>query len=101
MWLLAILVLRVAANRPGLPIGFDYASTFDPPRQFGSASGIVNVGGLTAPIVLILGTGVVLDLLGGRSLPAFGWVFALRYPLWILGRIYVLRSGRILRRVVR
>ncbi len=91
VWLLVLLVLTLAANGPGSAIGFDYARTFNPPRQLGSASGIVNVGGFTASIVLIVAIGLVLDALGGRSLPAFRWAFALQYPLWILGAVQVLR----------
>jgi MFS family permease len=98
VWLLALLVLTLAANGPGSAIGFDYARTFNPPRQLGSASGIVNVGGFTASIVLILGIGLVLDLLGGRTLSAFRWAFTLQYPLWTLGVVQVLRHRRAARR---
>ncbi|HKS98027.1 MAG TPA: MFS transporter [Rugosimonospora sp.] len=102
VWLLALLVLTLAANGPGSAIGFDYARSFNPPRQLGSASGIVNVGGFTASIILILGIGLVLDLLGAGShpaLPAFRWAFALQYPLWIFGAVQVFRHRRKLRRL--
>jgi MFS family permease len=102
LWLLVVLVLTLAANGPGSAIGFDYARTFNPPRQMGSASGIVNVGGFTASIGLIIGIGVVLDLLGppGRHHPlsAYRWAFALQYLLWALGAVQVLRYRRAARR---
>jgi MFS family permease len=103
LWLLVVLVLTLAANGPGSMIGFDFARTFNPPRQFGSASGIVNVGGFTACIGLIIGIGVVLDLLsptgtGHYPLSAFRWAFALQYIPWTIGAVQVIRYRRTARR---
>ena len=56
-WLLVILVLVLALNGPGAVIGFDYARTFNPVHRIGSATGIVNVGGFVASIVLVLASG--------------------------------------------
>ncbi|MGC1214662.1 MAG: MFS transporter [Micromonospora sp.] len=102
-WLLVILVIVLAVNGPGSVIGFDYARTSNPVHRIGSATGIVNVGGFVASMVLILAIGVVLDLTtpAGRSAPtldAFRWAFAVQYLLWGLGAVQVLRYRNAARR---
>ncbi|MFR9779860.1 MFS transporter [Micromonospora sp. MS34] len=102
-WLLVVLVVVLAVNGPGSVIGFDYARTFNPVHRIGSATGIVNVGGFVASILLILAVGVVLDLATptGRSTPplaAFRWAFAVQYLLWALGAVQVLRYRNAARR---
>jgi sugar phosphate permease len=103
LWLLVVLVVVLAVNGPGSMIGFDYARTANPAHRLGSATGIVNVGGYTASILLILGVGVVLDRLaphanGHYPLPAYRWAFALQYLLWTVGALQVLRYHAAARR---
>jgi hypothetical protein len=102
-WLLVALVLVLAVNGPGSVIGFDYARTFNPAHRLGSATGIVNVGGFTASILLIIGIGVTVDALrpagsDGYPLGALRWAFALQYLLWGIGVAQVLRYRRRARR---
>lgn len=102
-WLLLTLVIVLAVNGPGSVIGFDYARTSNPVHRIGSATGIVNVGGFVASMVLILAIGVVLDLTtpAGHSAPtldAFRWAFAVQYLLWGLGAVQVLRYRNAARR---
>ena len=102
-WLLLTLVIVLAVNGPGSVIGFDYARTSNPVHRIGSATGIVNVGGFVASMVLILAIGVVLDLAtpAGHSAPtldAFRWAFAVQYLLWGLGAVQVLRYRNAARR---
>ncbi|MFG3701074.1 nitrate/nitrite transporter [Micromonospora sp. NPDC047620] len=102
-WLLVTLVLVLAVNGPGSMIGFDYARTANPVNRIGSASGVVNVGGFLASIVLVLAVGVVLDLatpagLAAPDLAAFRWAFAVQYALWALGAVQVLRYRNAARR---
>ncbi|MER7457689.1 MFS transporter [Micromonospora sp. NPDC126480] len=102
-WLLVTLVLVLAVNGPGSMIGFDYARTFNPVSRIGSATGIVNVGGFVASIILVLAVGVVLDLAtpAGSGTPdrsAFRWAFAVQYALWALGLVQVLRWRNAARR---
>ncbi|MEV6375729.1 MFS transporter [Micromonospora musae] len=102
-WLLVALVLVLAINGPASIIGFDYARTFNPVSRIGSATGIVNVGGFVASIVLVLAVGVVLDLAtpAGRDSPdltAFRWAFALQYLLWAFGAVQVFRHRNATRR---
>ncbi|MEV6815765.1 MFS transporter [Micromonospora sp. NPDC051296] len=102
-WLLVTLVLVLALSGPGSLIGFDYARTFNPVSRIGSATGIVNVGGFVASIVLVLAIGVVLDVAtpAGQDAPgldAFRWAFALQYVLWAVGAVQVLRWRNAARR---
>ena len=101
--LLVALVVVLAVNGPGSMIGFDYARSFNPVHRIGSATGIVNVGGFAASIVLILAVGVVLDLAtpAGHDAPplsAFRWACAVQCLLWALGAAQVLRYRNAARR---
>jgi MFS family permease len=105
LWLLAVLVLVLTVNGPGSMIGFDYARSFNPADRIGGATGIVNVGGFAASIVLIIAVGVLLDLQTAPgaehpTLGAFRWAFAAQYPLWAFGAVQVYRYRRTTRRRV-
>ena len=95
-------MLVLAVNGSGSTIGFDYARTFNPPDRLGGATGIVNVGGFCASILLIVGIGGMLDLLtpagATHALPAFRYAFALQYALWVLGAVQVVRYRNAARR---
>nr|WP_240947826.1 MFS transporter [Planosporangium mesophilum] len=104
LWMLTVLVLVLAINGPGSMIGFDYARTFNPASRIGGATGIVNVGGFVAAVALILGIGVVLDVLtpasagNHYSLTAFRWAFGAQYLLWGIGAVQVVRYRNAARR---
>ena len=100
--LLVVLALVLGTNGPASMIGFDYARTENPATRLGSASGVVNVGGFVASLVLMLAVGVVLDLLTAGpgtdySLGAFKAAFAVQYVVWALGAWQVLRYRRRIR----
>ncbi len=97
LWLLVVLIVVIAVGGPGSLIGFDYARTYNPARQLGSANGVVNVGGFLATFTMMLLIGVVLDAIGGSaySLAAFRVAFLVQYVvigggvvmlLWTRGR---------------
>jgi uncharacterized protein (DUF983 family) len=96
--MLVVLILSMAPNTPGSMIAFDYARTFNPPERIGSASGIVNVGGFTASLVVIVFIGLVVDAqsLGTTAsiTEAYRWAFAVQFPVWLLGGLQVLRWRR-------
>ncbi len=56
-----LLVVTTGLGGPGSMIGFDLARTFAPASRLGQASGIVNVGGFAASLLVVLGIGLVLD----------------------------------------
>ncbi|GGM25259.1 nitrate/nitrite transporter [Dactylosporangium sucinum] len=103
LWLLVALVLVLAVNGPGSMIGFDYARSFNPAARLGGATGIVNVGGFVASIVLIVAIGVLLDVRTAPgadhpSLGTFKWAFAMQYLVWGFGAAQVFRYRRTTRR---
>lgn len=61
LWLVSILIFTMGVGGPGSLIGFDFARQFNPQRNLGSATGIVNVGGFLATFVIMLLMGMVLD----------------------------------------
>ena len=73
-WIVVLLLLVIAVGGPGSLIGFDFARSFNPMRAYGSANGIVNVGGFLATFVMMFLIGVVLDVIdkrnGGTGLPS-------------------------------
>src|SRR5690606_970722 len=60
--LLVVLVITVGLGGPGSMVGFDVARTFNPASRLGSATGIVNVGGFLASLLVVLAIGVLLDV---------------------------------------
>ncbi|MEV8513600.1 MFS transporter [Dactylosporangium sp. NPDC051484] len=105
LWLLVVLVLVLTFNGPGSMIGFDYARSYNPADRIGGATGIVNVGGFVASILVIVAVGVLLDRQTAPgadhpSLTAFRWAFAVQYLLWGFGAVQVYRYRRTTRRRV-
>jgi MFS family permease len=100
MWLLAVLVLVLGVGGPVSAIGFDYARTSNPTDRLGTAIGVVNVGGFSVAVAVVLAIGVVLDAVGGdtpMSLPAFRVAFAVQaVPLAVavLGVLVTRRGAR-------
>ena len=98
LWLLVVLVLGLATTAPGSAIGFDYARTFNPTGRMGVATGIVNVGGFLASVVVIAMIGLILDRAapGAARYPlgALKLAFASQYLVWLVGALAVLRLRR-------
>jgi MFS family permease len=109
LWLLALLVIVLGIGGPGSIISFDFARTFNPLRNLGSANGIVNVGGFVASFTMMFLIGVVLDLLdklrvaaGGASdvyaLDSFRIAFLVQYLVIGIGVVFLVRARRRTRR---
>jgi MFS family permease len=93
VWLLAVLVLVLAGNGPGSILGFDFARTENPPARLGRATGIVNVGGFVATLLMILAVGVLLDASGSYRV-----AMSAQYAFWAVGLVGVLVTRRQVRR---
>lgn len=109
LWLVILLVAAIAVGGPGSMIGFDYARMFNPMRAYGSASGVVNVGGFTATFIIMLLVGFVLDAVdrsrGGSGIPAqlysldsFRVAFLVQYVVIGIGVGFLLHARRRTRR---
>lgn len=99
LWLLALLVVTTGLGGPAAVIGFDLARTSNPPDRLASATGIVNMAGFMASLVLVLAIGVVLD----RQTPgtstdytpdAFRSAMSCQYLLWGVGLVQIVRYRR-------
>ena len=98
VWLLAILMVGLAAAGPGSGIGFDVARSAVAPHSVGTASGFVIVAGFSAGLVNIWVVGVVLDVLGGYSLDNFRWAMATQFVFLAVGVVGLLRTRATVRR---
>lgn len=87
IWLLAVLMVGMAASGPGSGIGFDIARAANPLRHIGTATGVVIVGGFSAVLINVWLIGVIIDLLGGYSLTAFRWAMATQFLFYAVGII--------------
>jgi nitrate/nitrite transporter NarK len=80
-------------------IGFDFARTWNPVERQGSASGVVNVGGFVASLLMMLAIGVLLDVLtpgAGTDYPARAYTLAMsvQYVGWVTGVVLIWRYRR-------
>jgi MFS family permease len=100
-WLLVLLVMVLALGGPGSIIGFDYARTFNPGCRQGTAVGIVNVGGFSASVVVVLAVGLLLGAVAGPAgytPAAFRVAWCVQYLVWGVAVAGVLRTRRLARR---
>jgi len=97
LWLLVVLCVVLGACGPGSMIGFDFARPANPPERFGTASGIVNIGGFTATMITLFAIGVLLDATGNDYRIAWSTVFVLQ----ALGTWQILRLRRRVERLER
>ena len=93
---LALLTLVVGVGGPASMIGFDVARTSNPSHRLASASGIINQGGFSASLILVVVIGLVLDWrTPGDSTSytpeAFRWAMSTQYVLWAVGLAQIWR----------
>ncbi|CAG7845449.1 putative L-galactonate transporter [Pseudoclavibacter triregionum] len=89
LWLVIALLAVTGATTIASNIGFDFARTFNPHHSYGSASGIVNVGGFTASFLTMFLIGAVLDLAshsGPREWDAY------RAAFWVIPAVAAVGS---------
>jgi MFS family permease len=100
-WLLVLLVVVLALGGPGSMVGFDYARTFNPGGRQGTAVGIVNVGGFSASVVVVLVVGLLLGVVAGPTgytPAAFRVAWCAQYVVWGIAVVGILRTRRLARR---
>src|SRR4029079_17174739 len=77
LWLLAVLIIVISVGGPGSMVGFDFARTFNPSRTLGTATGMVNMGGFIASLLVMQAMGMIIEAEGGYSFQAF------RTAVWV------------------
>ncbi|UOQ56126.1 MFS transporter [Leucobacter allii] len=90
LWLLILLLVVMPLGGPASMIAFEVSRSHTPRSFSGFGTGLVNTGGFTASLLVILLVGFALDLQGAGSpehysLGAFKWAFAVQIPFWLLG----------------
>jgi sugar phosphate permease len=101
--LVVALVVALGTGGPASLVGFEVARDANPRRRVGTVSGMVNVGGFSAMVLLLIGIGFVLDASGGDgaghyTLAGFKAAFACQYLLYALGVTQLVRLTRRLAR---
>jgi len=99
VWLLVLMVVATGMGGPGSMIGFDVARTFTPPSRLGSATGIVNIGGFVASVIMVLAIGLLLDAFTPGSSTdysprAYSLAMSVQFVGWVVGAIQILRYRR-------
>jgi len=107
VWAVVLLVVVIAIGGPGSLIGFDFARSFNPMRNLGSATGVVNVGGFLASFVMMFVIGLLLDAFnrsaGGSaadlySLAGFRVAFLAQYVVVGVGVVFLVIARKQTRR---
>ncbi|CAL8969579.1 hypothetical protein PROP_00577 [Propionicimonas sp. T2.31MG-18] len=101
VWLLAVLMIGMAACGPGGSLGFDVARASNPLQQIGAATGFVIVGGFFGGMLSVLSIGITLDALGGYTPDAFRWAMATQFIFWGIGVVGAYVTRRRARRLDR
>lgn len=103
LWLLVVLAAALGTGGSASLVGFEIARATNPKHRTGTVSGMVNVGGFSAMVVLLVVIGWTLDANGSGtaghySLAGFKEAFAAQYALFALGGVQIVRLSRKLRR---
>ena len=101
LWLLVVLVVVISVGGPGSMVGFDFARTFNPRATLGTASGMVNMGGFIASLLVMQGMGLIIDAVGEFSFEAFRRAWTVQYAIWALAVVGILITRRKARRVAK
>jgi sugar phosphate permease len=97
LWLLVVLIVVISVGGPGSMVGFDFARTFNPSATLGTASGLVNMGGFLASLLVMQAMGVILDAAGEISFDSFHVAWTVQYVIWavtVLGILITRRKAR-------
>ncbi|WP_199178009.1 MFS transporter [Mycobacterium hubeiense] len=101
LWLLVALVVVISVGGPGSMVGFDFARTFNPSATLGTASGLVNMGGFLAALLVMQSMGLILGAAGDYSFDSFRLAWTVQYAIWALAAVGILITRRKARQVVK
>lgn len=101
LWLLVTLVVVISVGGPGSMVGFDFARTFNSSATLGTASGLVNMGGFIASLMIMQAIGVILDAAGEISFDSFRLAWTAQYVIWGFAVVGILITRRKARRQMR
>lgn len=96
-WYIVPLFVIQPVGGPISLFAFAVARDYNHVRVLGTASGVVNVGGFFATILIVLGMGWVLDALGGTTAHALRWAVLVAVAVQLFGAYRLLTWYRRLR----
>jgi nitrate/nitrite transporter NarK len=100
LWLLVVLIVVISVGGPGSMVGFDFARTFNPRPTLGTATGIVNMGGFIASLLVMQAMGMIIGAAGGYSFSSFRLAWSVQYVVWIVAAVAILITRRKARRTI-
>ena len=100
-WLLVVLIIVISVGGPGSMVGFDFARTFNTRATLGTASGMVNMGGFVASLLVMQAMGMIIDAAGGYSFHAFRLAWTVQYAVWAFAVLGILITRGKARRLMR
>ncbi|MCV7281157.1 MFS transporter [Mycolicibacterium flavescens] len=100
LWLLVVLIVVISVGGPGSMVGFDFARTFNPSATLGTASGLVNMGGFIASLLVMQAMGLILDGFGEISSESFRVAWTVQYAIWAFAVLGILITRRKTRRLM-
>ena len=93
MWLVALSTGGAASM-----IAFDVTHRYAPIVRLSTATGVVNMGGWTAALIVVYLIGLVLDVQGADpaayTRPELRWAMSAMFLLWIAGGVGILVEAR-------
>jgi MFS family permease len=100
LWLLIVLIVLISVGGPGSMVGFDFARTFNPSPTLGTATGVVNMGGFLASLLVMQAMGLIIGAAGGYSFDAFRMAWSVQFVVWVVAAIAILITRRKARRTI-
>ncbi len=100
LWLLLVLVVIISVGGPGSMVGFDFARTFNPRPTLGTATGVVNMGGFIASLLVMQAMGLIIGATGGYSFESFRLAWSVQYVIWAVAAVAILVTRRKARRTI-
>jgi MFS family permease len=100
LWLLLVLVVIISVGGPGSMVGFDFARTFNPRPTLGTATGVVNMGGFIASLLVMQAMGLIIGATGGYSFESFRLAWSVQYVIWAVAAVAILITRRKARRTI-
>jgi MFS family permease len=91
----------ISVGGPGSMVGFDFARTFNPSATLGTASGLVNMGGFIASLLVMQAMGIILDAAGEISFDSLRLAWTVQYAIWALAVVGILITRHKTRRQMR
>ncbi|MGC4932109.1 hypothetical protein ACLQ3C_00275 [Gordonia sp. DT30] len=97
-WMLFAVAIAIGIGGPASIVAFDFVREHNPAYRLSTATGIVNAGGFTASVMVILLIGLTLNLTSGPGgaydLSSFRIAMCWQIPFWALGALMVVREHR-------